>query len=100
MLERTLARLAAAGIQVIPAELKAHCILERDGFIALIERRDDRLGNAGAAGLLTEWGLAPLVWREGRAIFVAKGHEQPATEAQVAQLRAFQADLETALLPE
>lgn len=93
-----LERLAAARINVVPADLDKHHILERDGFVALVERTGEGgFGRAGAAGLLTEKGLAPLVWRGEQAVFVAKGLELAATEEQVAALRAFQADLETSL---
>jgi hypothetical protein len=97
MLERKLERLARAGIQTIPAELDTHYILERDGFLALVERREDDFGGAGAAGLLTERGLAPLVWREDRGFFVVRGFEREATPEDVTRLRAFQRDLEDAL---
>ena len=93
-----LARLEAAHINVVPADLEKHHILERDGFIVLVERTaDGGYGRPGAAGLLTEKGLAPLVWRGESAFFVAKGFDTPATAEQVAALRSFQSDLETSL---
>ena len=93
-----LARLEAAHINIVPADLEKHHILERDGFIALVERSaDGGFGRPGAAGLLTEKGLAPLVWRGEAAFFVAKGLDTPATSEQVAALRAFQNDLEASL---
>jgi hypothetical protein len=90
-------RLAAAGITLIPADLEYHYILERDGFLALVERSPDGFGNVGTAGLLTEKGLAPLVWRGEESWFVARGFEQRASAEQVKALRAFQRDLEAAL---
>ena len=87
-------RLALAGINLVPADLEKHYIVERGGFLALIDRVSLR---AGTAGLLTEKGLAPLMWREHHAWFVARGFEQPATDAQVEEIRAFQRDLESAL---
>ena len=87
-------RLAAAGIHLVPADLEKHYILERDGFIALVERTTWRVGTAG---LLTEKGLAPLVWRGEESWFVARGFEQAATATQVETIRAFQRDLEQAL---
>jgi hypothetical protein len=95
----TIARLADARIQVVPADLEKHYILERDGFIALVERAPDGgFGRPGAAGLLTEKGLAPLMWRGPSAFFVAKSFEVSASAEQIAALRAFQSDLESALL--
>jgi hypothetical protein len=93
-----LERLAAARITLVPADLRKHHILERDGFIALVERTaDGGFGRVGAAGLLTESGLAPLVWRGATAFFVAKGLEVAASDEQVVALRTFQADLENTL---
>jgi hypothetical protein len=90
-------KLVAAGIQIIPAETASHFILERDGFVALVERRDESFGNIGAPGVMTEHGYAALIWRGGNALFIAKGFEQPATSEQIQKLRAFAADLSGAL---
>jgi hypothetical protein len=89
-----LEKLAAAGIQIIPAEITSHFILERDGFVAFVERRGNDFGNIGAPGLMTEKGFAALIWRGGQAFFVGKGFDQPATGEQVQKLRAFAADLD------
>ena len=97
-MQQKLARLSAAGIAVVPADLVKHHILERDGFVALVERTaDGGFGRSGTAGLLTEKGLAPLVWRGGSAFFVAKGLEAAASENQIEALRTFQRDLEAIL---
>jgi hypothetical protein len=87
-------RLAAAGINEVAADLDKHHILERGGFLALVERVTRRIGTAG---LLTEKGLAPLVWRGEEAWFVARGLEQRASADEIEALRAFQRDLERAL---
>jgi hypothetical protein len=92
-----LERLAAAGIQIIPMEITSHFILERDGFVAFVERRDDTFGNIGAPGLMTEKGYAALVWRGDQPFFAAKGFEQSASPEQVEKIRAFASDLENAL---
>ncbi len=92
-----LEKLAAAGIQIVPAESTSYFILERDGFIAFVERREDSFGNIGAPGLLTDHGYAALIWRGDEAFFVAKGFEQPASPEQVQKIRAFASDLESAL---
>jgi len=99
MTERILERLAAANIQLLPVDLDNHFVFERDGFIALVERRrDNSFGRAGSAGLMTEKGLAPLVWRGDVPYFVAKGlPDQQGAQEQVDLLRRFQADLESAL---
>lgn len=92
-----LERLASAGIQIIPAEITSHFILERGGYVAFVERRGEEFGNIGAPGLMTERGFAALVWRGGQAFFAGKGFEQPATDEQVREIRAFGADLEIAI---
>ncbi|MGH9631803.1 MAG: hypothetical protein ACRD7E_26150 [Bryobacteraceae bacterium] len=98
MMEK-LERLAAAGIQLLPApEITTHYLLARDGFVVLIERKpDDGFGGIGAPGLLTERGLAPLVWRQDLPFFVTKDLELPAEPGQVEGIRRFQADLKQAL---
>jgi hypothetical protein len=92
-----LERLAAAGINLVPVDLERYYLLERDGFIALVERVEAGFGRVGTAGLLTEKGLAPLVWRNDESWFVARGFEQRASVEQVESLRAFQRDLQVAL---
>ena len=97
MLEK-LERLAAAGIQLLPAlEISTHFVFERDGFVALVERRGDSFGAVGTAGLLTERGVAPLMLRNGQPTFVTKGSEIPAEVDQVEKIRCFQRDLQAAL---
>jgi hypothetical protein len=91
-----LERLAAAGIQIIDAGITSHFILERDGFVAFIERKGNDFGNIGAPGLMTEKGFAALIWRGGQAFFVARGFEQIATDEQVEKIRTFSGDLERA----
>jgi hypothetical protein len=93
-----LERLAAAGIQLLPAaEITTHYIFERDGFVALIERTPEGFGGIGSAGILTGTGFAALIQRGERSCFVAKGFEQEAQPSQVEALRRFSADLKTAL---
>jgi hypothetical protein len=93
-----LERLAAAGIQLLPAiEISTYYVFERDGFVALVERTPEGFGGVGSAGILTGSGFAALIRRGSRAYFVAKGFEQEAEPEQVAALRNFSEDLKTAL---
>ncbi|MGD0131758.1 MAG: hypothetical protein ABSE57_06910 [Bryobacteraceae bacterium] len=87
----------AAGIQIIPAEIASHFILERDGFVAFVERRENGFGNIGAAGLMTERGFGALIWRGDEAFFIGKGFEQAALPEQVQLIRTFATDLANAL---
>jgi hypothetical protein len=47
--------------------------------------------------MMTEQGLAYLVWRDGLPYLAAKGGETPATPEQVETIRKFSADLKSAL---
>lgn len=92
-----LEKLAAAEIQMVPAEITSHFILARDGFVAFVERREESFGNIGTPGLMTERGFAAMIWRGDQPFFVGKGFEQPATNEQVQKIRTFGADLANAL---
>jgi hypothetical protein len=92
-----LEKLAASGIQIVPAEIASHFILERDGFVAFVEKRDEAFGNIGSAGLMTEHGFAALIWRGDHPFFVGRGFEQPASPEDVQKIRSFATDLAAAL---
>ena len=92
-----LEKLAAAGIQIVPAEFTSHFILERDGFVAFVERHQQDFGNIGTPGLMTVRGFAALVWRGDQPFFVGKGFEQPAPPDEVQKIRAFASSLADAL---
>jgi hypothetical protein len=98
-LEERLARLAEAGIQLLPLpDIGQYFVLERDGFIALVERTaDGGFGRIGPAGLLTEQGFAALVWKGERAFFIAKAFEEEAGSERLLLLRRFSDDLARAL---
>jgi hypothetical protein len=99
--QQILERLAAAGIQLLPAvEITTYYVFERDNFIALVERAPDGFGGIGSAGILTGSGFAALIERGDRFYFVAKGFEQEAEPARVDALKRFSADLKEALRSE
>ena len=62
-----------------------------EGRAALDEDEDG--GHAVAAGCVMGGGVAQLVWRGEQAVFVDKGWEAPASEAEIQSVRAFAADL-------
>ncbi len=66
-------------------------IYVRDNCIAAVG------GSQGSTGLMTERGLAYLVWREGLPYLAAKGSETPATPEQVEAILKFSEDLNAAL---
>jgi len=93
-----LERLVAAGIQLLPdTGITTHFVFERDGLAALVQRKDGGFGSMGAPGLMTDKGLAVLVWRAGEPWFVRKTFERLATTEEVATMLHFAADLEAAL---
>ncbi len=93
-----LERMAAAGINLLPLpDISTHFVFERDGFVSLVARDGDGFGATGSAGLLVPQGFAALVWRGGSPFFVGRGVDLAATPDQVASLRAFVRDLESAL---
>ena len=98
-----LERLVAAGIELIPAvEIGTHFLFQRDGFVALVERRGEGFGGVGSPGLLLtdHGGMAPMVWRGQQAWFVGRGgFEREATAEEVLKLRAFAEDLKAAIGP-
>ena len=89
-----LERIAAARIQLLSLpQVNSHFAFERDGFVILVEKREDGFGGVGAPGLLSECGFAPLLNGE----FVAKGFRRAASEEEQTTMRAFLADLQAAL---
>jgi hypothetical protein len=93
-----LERLAAVRIKLLPVpQIATHFVFERDGYLALADRREGGFGSVGSPGRMTENGFAPLVERAAGPVFLAKGHEEPASSEEAAAARAFLADLKSAL---
>lgn len=88
--------LGSTGIRLL-AETCTYYMFGRDNLIALVERTPEGCGSIGGTGILTERGLAYLIWRDGLALLAGKGFEQPATDEQVAAVRIFSEDLKAAL---
>ena len=74
-------------------------IYVRDNCIAAVGgiHRGGPRGNQGSTGMMTEQGLAYLVWHDGRPYLAARSGETPATPEQVEIIRRFSEDLKTAL---
>ena len=88
--------LGSTGIQLL-TETRSYSMFARDNLIALVERTAEGYGSIGSTGILTDRGLAYLIWRDGQPFLSGKGFEQPATEEQVAAVRRFSEDLKAAL---
>jgi len=83
-------------IQVI-AETKEYRIYGRGNCVAMVHFTQSGDAAIGSSGMMTESGLAYLVWRDGRALLVGKGIEVAAVPEQVETLRQFAEDLKTIL---
>lgn len=88
--------LGSTGIQLL-SETRAFAIFARNNLIALVERTAEGYGSIGGTGILTDRGLAYLVWHDGQAFLAGKGFELPATDEQLAAVRRFSDDLKAAL---
>jgi len=88
--------LGSSGIQLV-SETRSYYMFARDNLVALVERTAAGHGSIGGTGILTERGLAYLIWRDGQTFLAGKGFEQAATEEQVAMVRRFSEDLKAVL---
>jgi hypothetical protein len=95
----TAARLAHKQIQLV-SETGGHCLFTRENFVALVERGEAGFGSIGSTGIMTDRGLAFLVWRDGRALLQAKGALIEPDSQQVESIRRFSEDLKKALADE
>jgi hypothetical protein len=89
------ARLAEVGIEVA-AESPEYGMFTRGMCAALV--KPGTAGNGiGSSGIMTEAGLAFLVWRDGRPYLAAKGRQTLASPEQVDEIAKFSLDLKRAL---
>jgi tyrosyl-tRNA synthetase len=93
------ARLQSVGIGLV-TESPAVAVFVREVCVAMAGRGAGGTLSPGSTGMMTENGLAYLVWREGRPWLAAKGSEVAATPEQVEAIRKFSEDLKAALLTE
>lgn len=96
MTPELVARLAAYRIELL-SEGGEFCVLARDGCFVLARPGETGL-EIGSSGMMTENGLAYLLWRNGEPRLAAKGSEVPAGAAQVEAIRSFSEDLKRALV--
>jgi hypothetical protein len=90
----------------IAARLRAlhiECFATEKGYTFYTRENCAAIGhgvNLGSSGIMTESGLAYLVWRGGQPYLAAHGGaETAATPEQVDAVRQFSDDLKTALIP-
>ena len=90
------ARLEGFGIS-LAAESPAVSIFVRESCVAMVGRTSGGGLSLGSTGMMTDNGLAYLVWREGQPRLAAKGVEVAAGPDQVEAIRKFSDDLKVAL---
>ena len=69
----------------------------RDNCIAAVGNAGGGAQGQGSTGMMTDQGLAYLVWRDGQAYLSGKGGEIPATAEQIDAIQKFSEDLKDAL---
>jgi hypothetical protein len=89
------ARLASHNIE-LTLEGAEFSIFTRENCVAVVRNVAGEV-NLGSSGMMTESGLAYLVWREGEPRLVSKGIDLPADAVQVETLRRFSEDLKSVL---
>ena len=90
-------RLADLNIQ-LAAQARDYCLFVRGKCLALAQSAGETFTSIGASGIMTENGIAYLVWREGSPVLAAHGgHEQPPTPEELETVRHFSEDLKSAL---
>ena len=89
-------RLAARDI-VLAAQAKDYCMFVRGNCMALAQTAEGAFTSIGSSGMMTEQGLAYLVWRDGEPWLAAHGSQVAANAEQVEALRKFSEDLKVVL---
>ena len=92
------ARLAARDIRMA-AEAKDYCMFVRENCLALVQAAGGRFTSIGSAGIMTEKGLAYLVWVDGKAMLASHGSQVEAAPGQVEAIRQFSQDLRNIIGP-
>ena len=93
------ARLAECDIQ-LAAEAQGYCMFVRGNCMALVHFAGDRFTSLGSSGILTENGLAYLVWADGKAMLSSHGNQREADAGQVEEIQKFSQDLKNLLWPQ
>jgi hypothetical protein len=86
------ARLEACGI-LMAAQARDYCMFVRGNCAALAQGAEDGITSIGSSGIMTEIGLAYLVWHDGKAMLSSHGNQVEATAEQVEIIRRFSEDL-------
>ena len=96
MSPEVLARLARVDIQVV-AQNNGYFVLARNICVGIVREQDGRL-SIGSSGIMTDSGLAYLIWAGCKPILAAHGGSQsPASPQQVEAVQGFSNDLKAAI---
>jgi hypothetical protein len=79
------------------AETKEYRLYGRENCVAMVRFTQSGDTSIGSSGMMTESGLAYLMWREEGPRLVGKGVDAPALPEQVETLRQFAEDLKAFL---
>ena len=90
------ARLQSCDIR-LAAQARDICMFVRGNCMALAASAEERFISLGSTGVMTENGLAYLVWRDGEPWLSAHGSQVAADAEQVEAIRGFSEDLKAAL---
>ena len=91
-------RLAACEIQ-LAAQAQDYCIFVRGNCLALVRAEGERFTSMGSSGMMTENGLAYLVWSDGKAWLSSHGNQVEADADQVVAIRKLSEDLKKIFEP-
>jgi hypothetical protein len=92
------ARLAACDI-AMAAQAKDYSMFVRGNCVALVQTADQRFTSIGSSGVMTENGLAYLMWVDGKAMLASHGNQVEADAEQVEAIRKFSEDLKKTIWP-
>jgi hypothetical protein len=92
------AGLAACEIQ-LAAQAQGYCMFVRGNCLALVRTDGERFTSMGSSGMMTEKGLAYLVWVEGKAMLTSHGSQVEAGADQVDAIRKLSEDLKKIFEP-
>jgi hypothetical protein len=94
----TAARLAACDI-LMAAQARDYCMFVRGNCVAMVQSVEERFTSIGSSGMMTEKGLAYLVWIDGKAMLASHGSQVEADAQQVEAIRQFSEDLKKTIWP-
>lgn len=90
------ARLAAYRIELV-TEAREYTLVARENCFAMLHLGERTAPGIGSAGMITDHGLAYLVWCQGEPRLVGKGSNVEAGPQQVEAIRRFAEDLKEAV---